>query len=84
MSERRTTRDFEDDVRRAMRSYAEEGARAFDPGHISAQARSAGAGVRGGRVAPRRSLGSRACASPCCSSCSARPSRPSRSWGRAW
>ena len=42
----RTTRDFEDDVRRAIRSYAEEGARAFDPGRISAQARAAGPGAR--------------------------------------
>jgi len=46
MSEPRTTRDFEDDVRRAMRSYAEEGARAFDPRRISAEARAGGAGVR--------------------------------------
>jgi dipeptidyl aminopeptidase/acylaminoacyl peptidase len=54
VSERPTPRDFEDDVRRAMRSYAEEGARAFDPGRISAQARSAGAGVRWlpGRTSP--------------------------------
>ena len=46
MSERQTTRDFEDDIRRAIRSYADEGAGAFDPGRISAQARAAGAGVR--------------------------------------
>ena len=45
MSERQTTPDFEDEVRLAMRSYAEEGARAFDPGRISAQARSGGAGA---------------------------------------
>ena len=46
MSEQPSTRDFEDDVRRAMRSYAEEGARAFDAGRISTQARAAGAGAR--------------------------------------
>jgi dipeptidyl aminopeptidase/acylaminoacyl peptidase len=54
VSEQQTTRDFEDDVQRAIRSYAEEGARAFDPGRISAQARGAGAGVRWvpGRTSP--------------------------------